>query len=388
MASTPPSPMVHRLLRALAAAAAMGFLFLMLMETGLRVVKPPQVSYLPRRFDPAMGQVYTTTPGTWHKGGCYRVRSVRFNPQGFRDDPWTPQADGPRLAVLGDSFMEGVQVNDGEVFADLLEQRTGAQVLNLGQGGTGTGYAIAAYDRVARKFQPDGVLLGFFLMNDVYDDWTLRQAVQEGRISGFSQAVVSGSRTVVLDPAPGGRRLAPFIRHVYLLRLARTVALPLVQGGGGGPVDAWHGGHASLGVYRRPDETWTQAWDNQRLLLRDLKRRTAKDGAWLAVMTVPGVYEQAPDPKAVLSSLTGRDAPADFDPGAAQAQLRTLLRKEDIPLMDLVPAFRNAPEDMDGATPRYAFPCDGHWNKEGHALAAGEAAAWLTRERLLPAPSH
>jgi hypothetical protein len=84
-----------------------------------------------------------------------------------------------RVAVFGDSFTEAMQVDYEKSFSYLLENRlnseppagfTRAEVINFGTGGTGTGDAMLFYDTYARKYDPDVVILAFYVGNDVDDN--------------------------------------------------------------------------------------------------------------------------------------------------------------------------------------------------------------------------
>src|SRR5207302_1004783 len=74
-----------------------------------------------------------------------------------------------RIAVLGDSFVEAVQVGNDDVFTRKMEALLGSsvEVLNFGSAGFGTTQEYMTYlDRV-RQFKPDIVILGFLSENDM-----------------------------------------------------------------------------------------------------------------------------------------------------------------------------------------------------------------------------
>jgi len=84
-----------------------------------------------------------------------------------------------RVAVFGDSFTEAMQVDYEKTFPYLLEKKlknkvsstySNVEVLNFGTGGTGTGDAMLFYHTYARKYNPNLVILAFYLGNDVDDN--------------------------------------------------------------------------------------------------------------------------------------------------------------------------------------------------------------------------
>jgi len=101
---------------------------------------------------------------------------VRVNRWGFRGEDWSePKPGGTiRVALLGDSYVFGVGVDDDETFASTLQERLNEsappgrryEVLNFGVSGYDTGHEIAVLEHEVLRFQPDAVVL-FFFLNDV-----------------------------------------------------------------------------------------------------------------------------------------------------------------------------------------------------------------------------
>src|SRR5690349_6428314 len=108
------------------------------------------------------------------EGGAF----VKINSAGFRDrERQVLKPSGVfRIAVLGDSYTDGLQVDLDKTFPALLEQRLNAcnefgsktvEVLNFGVDGYGTAQELLTYRYFAAKYSPDVVLLAFFAENDV-----------------------------------------------------------------------------------------------------------------------------------------------------------------------------------------------------------------------------
>jgi len=77
-----------------------------------------------------------------------------------------------RVAVLGDSFVWGIGVSDGERFTELVEERSNGkyELLNFGVSGYGPIQYSLIFDEIVTGFQPDVVLLTFCLINDFVDN--------------------------------------------------------------------------------------------------------------------------------------------------------------------------------------------------------------------------
>lgn len=111
---------------------------------------------------------------TWRYNG--RV-TVHANSRGLRDREFEyPKPAGvSRILILGDSMTEGGQVSADQTFTKRLEQslmQTGVpvEVINAGMAGFGTAHEVLFYEHEGARYQPDIVVLAFFIGNDVYDN--------------------------------------------------------------------------------------------------------------------------------------------------------------------------------------------------------------------------
>ena len=101
----------------------------------------------------------------WHHTPEVDVE-YRINGQGMRADRDYSLAKPPgtrRVALFGDSFFMGYELDLKDTFAYKLEQRLNAdgiesEVLNFSVSGFGTGEMIKTYENYARRFDPDVVI--------------------------------------------------------------------------------------------------------------------------------------------------------------------------------------------------------------------------------------
>ena len=92
---------------------------------------------------------------------------VKTNTFGFRDRAWTLQKplSTTRIAVLGDSFVEALQVPDDHTATRLLERDLAArfpgrsfETMNFGVSNYSFGQYLRVYDTYVRQFKPDYVV--------------------------------------------------------------------------------------------------------------------------------------------------------------------------------------------------------------------------------------
>jgi hypothetical protein len=154
------------------------FLALILMEIGFRVFSPQvhpvevahDVLYLDP--DPVSGWIHPKNfDFFWNGRNPYCIEfgiNVSMNNFGFRADDWTVEKpkDTIRIAVIGDSFIEALQVPEAQTAVKLLEIQLRAahpdqkiEVMNFGTSNHGVGQYLMVYDEYAKQFQPDYVVI-------------------------------------------------------------------------------------------------------------------------------------------------------------------------------------------------------------------------------------
>lgn len=89
--------------------------------------------------------------------------TCRTDARGFRNASTPDRAD---IVILGDSFAEGSNVRDENVWPFLLASRLGRNVVNLGMSGYGPGEYVAALERYGLPLRPRVVLCMVYEGND------------------------------------------------------------------------------------------------------------------------------------------------------------------------------------------------------------------------------
>ena len=165
---------VKRLLGPLAAVVVGSLAAVLVFELLLRAIGySAPIWYRP---DPKLG--WTLRP---HANGWFTQEgraSVRINAAGLRDrdHPVEKPRDVYRIAVLGDSHAEAMQVDVRDAFWAVLEAKLTQcafkpgmriEVINFGVSGFGTTQEYLMLQSTAIRYQPDLVLLAFTAGNDV-----------------------------------------------------------------------------------------------------------------------------------------------------------------------------------------------------------------------------
>jgi hypothetical protein len=316
--------------------------------------------------------------------------TVKHNSRGLHDVEHTlEKPEGVfRILILADSYGHAREVPLEANFARQLEallndsapDRTTFEVINAGHFGLGTVQEYLYYTTEGHRYDPDLVLLGFYVGNDVLDNFgPLVQQWNDVSTVDFPHYQYNSDRPDLVQPGMAwNRRLKSWLRqNIYIVNALA----------GGAPPDRVEVGDPSaitdralrvpMGIYQSPHRLWDEAWNIVPYALRDLKTAVESDGAQFGVFVIPDRRQIYDDNwKATLARLPDLD-PADLDRERPTRMIMDILESEDIPTLNLLDPFRAADE-------RLYFEIDGHWNAAGHRLTAELLAGWLRDENLIP----
>src|SRR5262245_11615500 len=268
----------------------------LLFELGVRIFDPQPASMYRFSHD----TYYEPVPGARF---VYRTREfvvpVEYNEFGMRDVPRRIEkpAGGVRVALMGDSFVEALQVPLDSTMARRLEAELArripdrpVEVLNFGVSGFGTAAEAVRYRALASRFHPDVVMV-LFVENDPWDvvgiDARL-YTVRDG--SMVLQRVELGWARRALSSALD---LAKHHLHGYRFLRRRATILQQVRAGGAAAARA-----AAEGTQEAlPGE---EAWLRLRQALALLQADTTADGARLLVVQAA---TRGPDMDAHLAGI-------------------------------------------------------------------------------------
>lgn len=313
--------------------------------------------------------------GVWSREGR---GSVRINQAGFRGaDLFEAPAPGVlRIAVLGDSFTEALQVDEQDTFVKRLQTSLsadsscalrrnfpgGVEVLNFGVGAYGTGQQLLTWRHLAKRYRPDWVILAVYPGNDFTDNEPIpRQDRPVFLLDRNDQLQIdqrfrdtTAFRWRLSLP---GRLIDGLMNHSRLLQLLNEAKNRFASRSS-----------SSGSVPTVTPMASDRAWQLTDRLIGTLASEVLLDGAHLAVIS-------ASVPEQVWPNVEERPA----KPFAKEQRLAALLAKRNIPYLPLGPELqRQADRDrlvlhgFQGQAPGH-----GHWNATGHRLAAAAVTPWV-----------
>ena len=344
-----------------------------------------------------------------NREGWYRKEGevfVRINSDGLRDREHTKSkpAGTIRIAVLGDSHAEALQVSVEQAFWAVMEHKLRScdrfagkqvEVINFGVSGYGTAQELLTLREKVWDYSPDIVLLAVTTNNDITDNSRALKKTDEAPYFVFRE-----DKLVLDDSFKGSRAFQ--LRQSRISRLGRWIKdhsrlLQAVNEGHHGfkiLLASWRSRRNSsetaapekealvnrsdeLGadnlIYTEPaNPTWEEAWRVTEGLIVSLRDEVKAKGAEFAVMTLSNGPQALPDPAARQSYMQRFGIKDLFYP---DNRIRQLCLRENIPVITLAPELQSYAEHEKVFL--HGFGSDignGHWNVAGHAVA-GELLA-------------
>jgi hypothetical protein len=370
---------------------------LLIFECGLRLLGIQHLLlYQP---DPHCGTRLRPNVSGWYREEGHAF--VRTNAHAMRDAPVSAEKPEEtfRIAVLGDSYAEALQVDLPETFCKVLETRLNqnlwlppgkqhVEVLNFGVSGYGTAQELEMLRHYAWDFSPDLVVLAFLTGNDLADN---SRVLSGGRPRPYYR--IADDKLVLDDSflqhpqylkANSGwtEWKVTAIHHSRLLQVIHRAkqAWQRTPQATATEVVAPEAG-LDVAIYRPPrTDAWRAAWQITLRLLETMQRETAAQGVPLMVVVLSNGIQVHPD-DAVRERFAERHQIDDFF--YADRRLADFCGSREIPCLLLAP--RMAQHAQQHHTYFHGFKNTrlgvGHWNENGHRFAGRAIAARMIERR-------
>jgi hypothetical protein len=322
---------------------------------------------------------------------------IKISEDGLRDREHSKKkpSNTIRIAVLGDSMAEALQVPMNATFWSVAERRVkeckafGArdvEVLNFGVSGYGTAQELLTLRHRVSDYAPDIVVLAFYPGNDVRNNsrelepMKLRpffrlQGDQLIRDDGFLRdpEYLSYKRTF------GAREILFDLRTFQLLRRIKAV----IEQFNSKEAGAARAPNAELGldekVFLPPaSAAWKDAWAVTERLIVKMRDEAAGLGARFLLVSIPIGIQANPDLN--IRDRFARDLGAS-DLLYPENRLRALAEKEKIDVLLLAPPFQSYVDKTRVYLHGFSNTAlgSGHLNENGHRLAGGLIAEHICR---------
>lgn len=338
-------------------------------------------------FDNNLGWVLRPGLAAWSRkeGNAY----VRINGGGARDDREylvEKPRDTFRVAVIGDSFAEAMQVSTPQTFWSVLGAELGncpalsgkrVEVLNFGVSSYGTAQELIMLRERVWNFSPDAVVLAFTPVNDVRNN---SRVLERDDLRPYF-ILQNGALTPDMSfrNHPRFKQKETRLNEMTYRLINRLVLLQLINGlredrqlRQSAAQSQTVKGDAEIGVedkvYVEPNEpAWEEAWKVTEALIAQMNTEVKARGAKFTLVTVTSGPQTNPDPEARKKLMTRLGVNDLF---YAERRLEQLAARENFAVLTLAPVFVKYADDHRAALHGFGEHLNvGHWNLEGHRLA-------------------
>ncbi len=294
----------------------------------------------------------------------------KINSDGFVDREFSVEkpAGTYRIAVLGDSFTEALQVPLEQSFHKLLEAKlnennylgeegfSSIEVMNFGVSDIGTAQEFVVLKKRALKYDPDMIILMMFPANDISNNYieldrgyhkpyfemgeneSLILAEFKPAERSFISSLAANSKLVVLVY----NRLKNAHRNIFV---EESVRLP-------GPETV------NAVFFENTTAEWEIAWDFTEKLLLMMQSLAAENNAEFLVVNIP-------HPMQVNEEFSVDIDSPEFNLDYPDNRIEGILRRNKIGYLFVKDRFVEREELM-------YFISDGHFNQAGHRAMAEE----------------
>lgn len=312
--------------------------------------------------------------------------TVYVNAAGFHDFEFNKEKkDGVfRIAILGDSYVEALHVPREAAFHNRLEKMLNDvfhgtprfEVYAFGMSGNGTFSNYLYLMKYALSYMPDLVINAFLAGNDFRNDSAALSAESGLTAPRFFPTFTSAG---VLDAAAIDRSLqdktasvgfmhikkiasrSAFVmwfypRYYALKALIKDVPLPIMDG------TAQAFAVDDQVFLKKYPPVWNEVWQSEERLLSAMKQEIEKIGARFMLISLTEGFRVHPRLMRDKGFSDAQNSDLDFE--KPERLLGELATRHTIPYLPLASFFKHKADRLT------VFPCDGHWNVYGHALAA------------------
>ena len=374
--------------------------FFIILEIVIRIFIPQPVNIKGTRFSNTLRHENIPQATFTFKTSEFTTEIV-YNNEGFRDNDFELKKKGFRVAILGDSYVDAQQVPFEHMFANQLEDLMNhdlrsIEVMNFGVSGYGTDQELIMLGNKVLKYKPDVVLL-MYVHNDIQEIYTNNLIKYENGEFIY----------VIHNPNPLWKNFKAFIRnlHTYYYLKKKTLQIPFllrtldkikifaVKLLGEELVenhfpqiakDVKHiidraGLSIELQAFLDPLSDEVKAlWDFEFKLLKEIQNVLQQNNIKFGMVIITKSFQL--DGSALDEYLSKYQIDkSQFVVNNPNKTLVEFAEKNNIPILDLYPLFKKYSD----AGKMLHYRKDGHWNKLGNTLAAGEIYKFLIENELV-----
>ncbi|MBX2993032.1 MAG: SGNH/GDSL hydrolase family protein [Bacteroidetes bacterium] len=356
---------------------------LLIGEAMVRMVAPQRLQNTPAMFTPDDFLVFKLQPLYTGTYTTYEFETpISINSVGLRDNEiGSKQENSLRIVGLGDSFSFANGVTLEETYFKRVESRLSSaygrpvELINCAVPSYSPLQSFRMLQKYGMAFDPDIVVLGFFVGNDFVESMDLFDAEGKPLLTASNGNLVSVKASDRQNERGIIRPLTTTVRahlasHSHLYVFLRDRMSNMLS-------------KAGLRPFNLPPEfcakeyspRMVQGWAITSSILRDLSEYVRNYNKRLVVVVLPAIYQVYTNSWSEYINALKLN-PDLYDLDKPQKLLAEFCRDEGIEFVDALPALRS-----NSANAQLFFPVDGHPTKEGHEIISEVLASYLLNRR-------
>jgi hypothetical protein len=324
--------------------------------------------------------------------GCYRREGtayVRINRDGFRgtDYPLAKPAGVFRVAVLGDSYVEAIQVAEDKTFTAVIGRALGdcpvlkkmrVEAMNFGVDGYGTAQELVTLRKKVWRYSPDVVVLAMFLGNDIRNNSVTLEGDRCRPFYSYRDGRLTLTGPLIDLPSYRVWCAARFdYRDLRFVGLLKNTWEAVKQRGSAPTADHPIERAVNYNIYKAPaGRNWEEAWRVTEALICRMHDEVVSHHAMFLVVTEDTGIQVWPDPQTRERFEKNLGVSDLFYPDRRIAELG---HRNGFKVLNLAPVLQSYAESHQVFLHGFKnTPMGfGHWNEAGHEQAGDAIAAKL-----------
>ena len=268
--------------------------------------------------------------------------NISINKYGFRDIKDFSTSTYNDIFVVGDSYSFGDGVEENERFSNLIEQKLKIPVFNISIPGNFNDYEKYIKYAQANGAQIRNIIIGVCMENDLWDYSSNNKNQEPYKISDKRTSKLVYYKAYLTTHSTTYFMIAWIVKHNDYLRTLFT----------------------KFGIIFDVAEVINKSYFNEIILNSSaLKLKQVANDFKPIVLIIPS-----------RSLWMGNNKEIE---GAVHNEFVRMARNQGLDVIDLRPIFEASGDPL-----QYHFPNNGHWNIQGHSLAAEAITAHIKQTRF------
>ncbi len=305
-----------------------------------------------------------------------KTTSLGFDHIGFRDDGINGISGAPYAVAVGDSFTEGMGVGMSETWVELLENRSGRDIVNMGISGYSSPQLVRMLTKYGMRLKPKLVLY-VFNYTDLIDSAVWQARLEHSELEPHSSQAENAGIAALKEFLHEHSVVYELLQYLFGMGTYSEHAQPFAT-------VRYNDAHLSLVFFTKtrwmellkPDsfEKYRRDWEVTQEAILESNAVARSKGATLVVIITPmkeQIYWDYLKPHLADHQ--------QYDVNQPNRLVADFCELHNIHYLDLTPVLTQKAQRNE----QLYFPTDAHWTEKGHEVITDMVFEYLHTHDLL-----